>query len=50
VKGFSVFTTDTYDDGSHVHSRFFTPYYDVIEDPVTGSANAPLVVYLVKNN
>jgi PhzF family phenazine biosynthesis protein len=50
VKGFSVFTTDTYDDGSHVHSRFFTPYYDVIEDPVTGSANAPLAVYLVKNN
>jgi|688.fasta_scaffold00197_25 trans-2,3-dihydro-3-hydroxyanthranilate isomerase len=50
VKGFSVFTTDTYDEGSHVHSRFFTPYYDVIEDPVTGSANAPLAVYLVKNN
>ncbi len=50
VKGFSAFTTDTYDDGSHVHSRFFTPYYDVIEDPVAGSANAPLAVYLVKNN
>ena len=50
VKGFSVFTIDTYDEESHVHSRFFTPYYDVIEDPVTGSANAPLAVYLVKYN
>lgn len=50
VKGFSIFTTDTYESDSDVHSRFFSPYYDVIEDPVTGSANAPLAVYLWKNN
>lgn len=50
VDGFSVFTTDTYDDDSQVHSRFFSPSCGITEDPVTGSANAPLAVYLLKNN
>ena len=50
IKGFCVFSQGTYDINSDVSSRFFSPYYDVIEDPVTGSANAPLAVYLVENN
>lgn len=44
--GLCVFTTETIDRGSAVHSRFFAPAVGITEDPVTGSANGPLGVYL----
>jgi PhzF family phenazine biosynthesis protein len=46
LAGLCVFTTETVDRGSHVHSRFFAPTVGINEDPVTGSANGPLGVYL----
>jgi trans-2,3-dihydro-3-hydroxyanthranilate isomerase len=46
IGGICVFTTDTVDRESAVHSRFFCPAEGVNEDPVTGSANGPLGVYL----
>ncbi len=44
--GLCAFTTETVDRGSAVHSRFFAPGLGINEDPVTGSANGPLGVYL----
>jgi trans-2,3-dihydro-3-hydroxyanthranilate isomerase len=44
--GLCAFTTETVDRESHVHSRFFAPTMGINEDPVTGSANGPLGVYL----
>lgn len=44
--GICVLTTDTVEKGSAVHSRFFCPAEGINEDPVTGSANGPLGVYL----
>jgi PhzF family phenazine biosynthesis protein len=44
--GVCVFTTETVDNNSAVHSRFFAPHQGINEDPVTGSANGPLGVYL----
>ncbi len=46
ITGLCVFTTETVDRGSSVHSRFFAPTVGINEDPVTGSANGPLGVYL----
>lgn len=46
LSGLCVFTTETVDKGSHVHSRFFAPTMGINEDPVTGSANGPLGAYL----
>ena len=46
LSGLCAFTTETVDKGSHVHSRFFAPTVGINEDPVTGSANGPLGVYL----
>jgi trans-2,3-dihydro-3-hydroxyanthranilate isomerase len=46
LHGVCVFTTETVDRGSAVHSRFFAPNDGINEDPVTGSANGPLGVYL----
>ena len=45
--GVSVFTLETIDKGSAVHSRFYAPASGVPEDPVTGSANGPLGAYLM---
>jgi trans-2,3-dihydro-3-hydroxyanthranilate isomerase len=42
VLGISLYTTQTVDPGSAVHSRFFAPAVGVDEDPVTGSAIGPL--------
>lgn len=42
LSGLCVFTTETVDKGSAVHSRFFAPTLGINEDPVTGSANGPL--------
>ena len=44
--GVCVFTTETIERKSAVHSRFFAPTEGINEDPVTGSANGPLGVYL----
>lgn len=47
--GVCLFTTETFDKDSKVHSRFFAPLYGVREDPVTGSAQGPLGAYLLIN-
>jgi PhzF family phenazine biosynthesis protein len=44
--GICVFTVETKEKKSAVHSRFFAPANGIDEDPVTGSANGPLGVYL----
>ena len=49
LSGLCVFTTETVERTSSVHSRFFAPNLGINEDPVTGSANGPLGVYLFEN-
>jgi PhzF family phenazine biosynthesis protein len=49
LSGLCVFTTETVDRTSAVHSRFFAPNIGIPEDPVTGSSNGPLGVYLFEN-
>jgi PhzF family phenazine biosynthesis protein len=44
--GISLFTLETIEQSSAVHSRFYAPAVGIVEDPVTGSANGPLGVYL----
>jgi trans-2,3-dihydro-3-hydroxyanthranilate isomerase len=44
--GICVFTLETIEESSAVHSRFYAPAVGIVEDPVTGSANGPLGVYL----
>lgn len=46
ILGVSVLTLETVEPTSSVHSRFFAPGLGVNEDPVTGSANGPIGVYL----
>ncbi len=46
VGGLCLFTLETIEPTSAVHSRFFAPGLGVDEDPVTGSANGPLGVYI----
>lgn len=46
--GVCVFSTETVDRSSTFHSRFFAPNDGINEDPVTGSANGPLGVYMVE--
>lgn len=48
VKGLCLCTLETYEKNNAIHSRFFAPHIGIPEDPVTGSANGPLGVYLVK--
>ena len=43
-----VFSLETKDEQSFVHSRFFAPGYGIDEDPVTGSANGPMMMVLEK--
>lgn len=43
---FTLFTTETIEKGNDAHLRFFAPYYGINEDPVTGSANGPLLLVL----
>ena len=45
---FTVFTTETVDEENDAHLRFFAPFYGIDEDPVTGSANGPLLLVLKK--
>ncbi len=42
----TVFTTEAIEDGNTAHLRFFAPYFGINEDPVTGSANGPLILIL----
>lgn len=49
LTGICVFTTETVERGSSVHSRFFAPTIGINEDPVTGSSNGPLGVYLYQH-
>jgi len=46
--GAVVFTLETIDKGSFAHLRFFAPFFGIDEDPVTGSANGPLITVLNK--
>ena len=46
LAGLCAFTLETIDRTSAVHSRYFAPTAGLNEDPVTGSANGPLGVYL----
>jgi len=48
VEGVCVFSLETKDKYSSVHSRFFAPNYGINEDPVTGSSNGPLGYYIHK--
>lgn len=45
-----VYTTETIDESSSAHLRFFAPYIGIDEDPVTGSACGPLLLVLQKLN
>lgn len=47
LHGLCVYTTETIDRESKVHSRFFAPHEGISEDPVTGSAHAPLTQILI---
>jgi trans-2,3-dihydro-3-hydroxyanthranilate isomerase len=46
--GLCALCLETVEQSSAVHSRFFAPAAGIAEDPVTGSANGPLGVYLYK--
>jgi trans-2,3-dihydro-3-hydroxyanthranilate isomerase len=48
ISGFTVFTLETFDRNSFVHSRFYAPAFGINEDPVTGSSNGPLLLVLHK--
>lgn len=50
LKGFHLFCMETVEENSQVHSRFFSPFYGMYEDPVTGSAQGPLAIYLKQHN
>lgn len=45
-----LFTTETVDKTSSIHSRFFAPHCGILEDPATGSAAGPLTGYLLHHN
>jgi trans-2,3-dihydro-3-hydroxyanthranilate isomerase len=47
--GVYVFTFETNEPSSFVHSRFFAPADNIIEDPATGSAAGALSGYLVNH-
>jgi len=44
-----VFSRETLDSGSTVHSRAFAPFIGIPEDPATGSASGALGAYLVRH-
>ena len=48
LHGVCVFSTETVERTSTFHSRFFSPNDGINEDPVTGSSNGPLGVYMVE--
>jgi len=44
----TVFSTETVEEKNDAHLRFFAPFYGIDEDPVTGSANGPLLLVMRK--
>jgi len=44
-----IFTTETVNPGSAVHSRLFAPSIGVMEDPAPGAAGGPIGSYLLKH-
>jgi len=46
IKVITIYTTETLEKNSSAHLRFFAPLYGINEDPVTGSANGPLLMVL----
>jgi trans-2,3-dihydro-3-hydroxyanthranilate isomerase len=46
LTGVMVFTLETEEEKSLVHSRMFAPHLGIEEDPATGSAHGPLAAYL----
>lgn len=44
-----VFSPETEDSNSTVHSRMFAPAMGIAEDPATGAASGPLGAYLVEH-
>jgi trans-2,3-dihydro-3-hydroxyanthranilate isomerase len=44
-----IFCPETYDPKNDLNCRVFVDYYDIPEDPATGSANGCLAGYLVKH-
>lgn len=49
VGSFHVFTFETIEETSTYHARCFAPLYGINEDPVTGTANGAVSIYLLKN-
>ena len=45
-----LFTFETIDPVSKVHTRMFAPHLGIMEDPATGSAAGPLTGYLLKQH
>ncbi|MDE3057042.1 MAG: PhzF family phenazine biosynthesis protein [Bacteroidota bacterium] len=48
LTGACVFSLETVEPRSSFHSRYFAPNDGINEDPVTGSTNGPLGVYMVQ--
>ncbi|HWP83520.1 MAG TPA: PhzF family phenazine biosynthesis protein [Bacteroidota bacterium] len=46
IEAVCVMSLQTIEESSAIHSRFFAPTLGIQEDPVTGSANGPLGLYL----
>ena len=44
-----LFSLETTEPSTQIHSRFFAPHLGILEDPATGSAAGPLVGYLLKH-
>jgi trans-2,3-dihydro-3-hydroxyanthranilate isomerase len=45
-----LFTFETENPESSLHTRFFAPHLGITEDPATGSAAGPLTAYLLKHD
>lgn len=50
IEGIVLFTTETIEPENNAHLRYFTPWYGIDEDPVTGSANGPLLLIMQQLN
>lgn len=49
AKAVLIFAPETYDEDNDINARVFADYYDVPEDPATGSANGCLAGYLARH-
>lgn len=49
AKAIHIFCKETYHPDHTLNARMFGPYYGVMEDPATGSANGCLAGYLVRH-